>query len=89
MCKLGYDCDINENQTTFSLYSISILISQPSKFYEYVGNKMPWRFQNFSVCLGNTLAEKTAEDSAETFVNYVVNGFDIPRYFAEGYNLVF
>ena len=89
MCKLGYYSDINANQTTFSLYSISILISQPSKFYEYVGNKMPWQFQNFSVCLGNTLAEKTAGDSAENFVNYVVNGFDIPRYFAESYNLVF
>ena len=89
MCKLEYDCDINADQTTFSLYSISILISQPSKFYEYVGNKMPWRFQNFSVWFGNTLAEKTAEHSAEPFANYVVNGFDIPRYFAEGYNLVF
>ena len=88
MCKLEYDCDINGNETSFTHYSISILISQSSKFCVYVGNKMPWRFQNFSVCLGNTLAEKTAKDSAETFVNYVVNGFDIPRYFAESYNLV-
>ena len=31
----------------------------------------------------------TAEDSAETFVYYVGNGFGIPQNFAKGYDLVF
>ena len=33
---------------------------------KYAGNKIPRRFQNFLVCPSNTLAETTAEDSAET-----------------------
>ena len=40
--------------------------------------------------LGNTSAKSTAtEDSAETFVSYVGNGFGIPRNFTEGYDLFF
>ena len=45
--------------------------------------------QNFSVCLGNALAKKTVEDSKDTFVHYLGNGFGIPRHFAERYDLVF
>ena len=59
---------------------------------KYVGNNMPRRFQNFSVCLGNNSAKKkkkNAEDSAETFVHYIGNGFGIPRHFTKGYDLFF
>ena len=43
---------------------------------KYVSNKQVLRwFQNFSACLGNTLAKKTAAYSAETFIYYVSNGF--------------
>ena len=52
---------------------------------KYVGNKMPRRFQNFLVCLGNASANK---DSEEIFVHYVGTGFGIPRHFAKGYDLV-
>ena len=49
---------------------------------KYGGNKMP--------SLGNTSAKSTAaEDSAETFVYYVGNGFGIRRNFTEGYDLFF
>ena len=47
------------------------------------------RFQNFSVGLDNTSAKITVEDSAETFLYYVDNGFGIPPHFAKGYDLVF
>ena len=33
--------------------------------------------------------KKTAKDSAETFVYYVSNSYDIPRYFPKGYRLIF
>ena len=56
---------------------------------KYFGNKIPRRFQNFSVYVGNTSAKKTAEDSAETFLYYVGNGFGMPRHFAKGYDLIF
>ena len=56
---------------------------------KYAGKKMPRRFQNFSVCLGNTSAKETAKDSAETFIYYVGNGFGIPRHIAKGYGLLF
>ena len=42
--------------------------------------------QNFSVCLGDMSAKKTAEDSAEIFA-YVGNNFGIPRHFPK--SLVF
>ena len=35
------------------------------------------------------IGKKTAEDSAETFVYYVSNGFGIPQHFAKGSDLVF
>ena len=54
-----------------------------------VGNKMPRRFQNFSVCLGNTSEKKTAKNSTEIFVYYVDNGFHISRFLVKGYDLVF
>ena len=54
-----------------------------------VGNKIPRRFQNFSVCLGKTSAKKPAKYSAETFAYYVGNGFAIPRHFAKSYDLFF
>ena len=41
------------------LFNINSLRNSGGK---YVGNKMPKQFQNFSVCLGNTPAKKTAED---------------------------
>ena len=55
----------------------------------YVSNRMPRQVQNFSACLSNASAKKTAEDSAEIFVYHVSNGFGIPRHFAEDYDLVF
>ena len=33
--------------------------------------------------------QKTAAHSTETFVYYIGNDFDIPRHFAEGFDLVF
>ena len=56
---------------------------------KYVGNKMRWRFQNFSGCLGNTSAKKTAEALAEICVYYVGNNFGIPWHFARSYVLYF
>ena len=47
------------------------------------------RFQNFSVYLGNKLAKKPADNSAETFVYYARNGFDISQHFVKGYDLSF
>ena len=48
---------------------------------------MPSQIQNFSVCLGNASAKKTAEDLAETFVYHV--SFAIPHHFDKDYDLVF
>ena len=56
---------------------------------KYVNNKMLRQTQNFSVSLVNASAKKTAKDLAETFVNYVSNGFGIPWYFAKGHDLFF
>ena len=44
---------------------------------KYVGNKMPRQFHNFPVCLGNASAKHIAEDSVETFLYYVGNGFGL------------
>ena len=65
------------------------LISLQNSGATYVSNKMLIQFQNFLVCLNNTLAKKTAEDSVETFLYYVGNGFGIPRHFVKGSDLVF
>ena len=46
---------------------------------------MPRRFQKFS----NASEKKTADDSIDTFVYYLGNGFGMPRHFAKGYDLVF
>ena len=53
------------------LQSFHLLLCRPSARFsfqnsgaKYVSNKMPRRFQSFSVCLAG---KKTAEDSAETF----------------------
>ena len=51
--------------------------------------KHPDDFRIFPVCFGNMLAKETAEDSAETFVHYVRNGFGIPRHYAKGSDSVF
>ena len=37
---------------------------------KHVSKTVPRRFQNFSVCLGNTSAKETVEDSAEISVYY-------------------
>ena len=58
------------------------LLSLPNSGANYVDSKMP-------VCLGNTSAKKNTEDSAETFENYVSNGFGMPQHFAKGSDLVF
>ena len=52
---------------------------------KYVDKKMLRQIQNSSVCLGNTSANKTAKDLAETFVYHVGNGFGVPRPFAKDY----
>ena len=49
---------------------------------KYVSNKMLRQIQNFSVCLSNASAKKTAKDLAETFAYNVGNGFSIPQHFA-------
>ena len=36
-----------------------------------------------------SVGKKTAEDSIDTFVYYLGNGFGMPRHFAKGYDLVF
>ena len=54
------------------------LLSLQNSGGKYISNKILRQFQNFSVCLSNTLAKKIAEDSEETFVYYVGNGFGIP-----------
>ena len=45
----------------------------------------------FSVYLSNVVKKKkkNVEDSVETLVYYVGNGFSIPRHFAKDYDLVF
>ena len=42
------------------------------------------QIQNFSVCVGNAV-----EGLVETFVCHAGNGFSIPWYFPEDYDLVF
>ena len=54
------------------------LLSLQNSGGKYVSSKILRQFQNFSVCLSNTLAKKIAEDSEETLVYYVGNGFGIP-----------
>ena len=49
---------------------------------KYVNTKMPRQFQNFPVCLGNVSTKTIVEDSAETLVYYVGNGFGMPQHFA-------
>ena len=67
-------------------FCVSGLIVSGAK---HVGNKMPRQIQNFSVCLSNASAKKTAKDLAETFVIHVGNGFGIPWHFAKDCDLVF
>ena len=71
------------------LLNSTCLLSLQNSDAKYVSNKMLWQFQNFSVCLTSTLAEKSAKDSAETFAYYVGNGFAKPWHFAKGSDLVF
>ena len=47
---------------------IYIYISLRNSGAMYLGNKMPRRFQNFLVCLGNTSAKKKCRNSAEILV---------------------
>ena len=57
---------------------------------KHARNKMPRRFQNFSVCLGSTSAKKTtAKGSAETFVYHVGNAFSVHHHLANDYDLIF
>ena len=53
---------------------LQIKVRGISEFFSF-----PWQY----------IDKKTAEDSAETYVYYVSNGFGIPQHFAKGTDLVF
>ena len=53
-----------------------------------VGNKMPRRLQNFSVCLGNTSAKKLPKTKQKPL--HITSAMaSIFRYFVKGYEMVF
>ena len=53
---------------------------------KYVGNKMPRQIQNFSICLDNASAKKTAKGLAETCVYNAGNDLGVSQHFAKGYD---
>ena len=69
---------LDSNKVVCQSYHGSVFIgnhcnSLQNSVAKYISNKMPRRFQNFLICIGNMLAKKPVEDSAESIVYYVSN----------------
>ena len=73
---------------TSCLLKSPFLLSLRNLGAKYVGNKSQGDIRFFQFAL-EIHWQTTVENSAETFVYYVSNGFGIPQHFAKGSDLVF